>query len=98
MIKEIVDDLQNKAEKSMIALRFHITIRDIVSEVCKVLRRKIGVDKVVLSGGVFQNILLLELIYSSLKEEGFGVYTHSRVPTNDEGISVGQVAIANALI
>ena len=51
---------------------------------------------VVLSGGVFQNQLLLELVLPKLTAAGFEVFTHSRVPPNDGGISLGQAAVANA--
>jgi hydrogenase maturation protein HypF len=49
---------------------------------------------VALSGGVFQNVLLLETILMSLKESGFEVFRHSLVPTNDGGISLGQAVTA----
>lgn len=98
LIKEIVDDLQHQKEKSAIAFRFHVTIKDIICKVCALLKGKWGIDKVVLSGGVFQNKLLLDLVTCSLPDCGFRVYTHSRIPTNDEGISVGQLIIANCIL
>ncbi len=52
--------------------------------------------KVALSGGVFQNRLLLRKAITSLESDGFEVYTHRQVPCNDGGISLGQVVIANA--
>jgi len=55
-------------------------------------------NRVVLSGGVFQNLVLLQAACSGWTAAGFEVYTHGRVPTNDGGISLGQAAIANALI
>ena len=54
-----------------------------------------GLNRVVLSGGVFQNIFLLSLVTKGLKESGFEVYTHHLVPTNDGGISLGQAVIAH---
>jgi hydrogenase maturation protein HypF len=51
---------------------------------------------VVLSGGVFQNMFLLEMSCLLLSKDGFEVFTHHRVPTNDGGISLGQAAVANA--
>jgi hydrogenase maturation protein HypF len=53
-------------------------------------------DTVALSGGVFQNALLLGGLCDRLESDGFGVLTHSRVPPNDAGISLGQVAVAMA--
>jgi hydrogenase maturation protein HypF len=58
--------------------------------------RRLG--RVVLSGGVFQNMFLLESVCRLLKADGFEVFTHSRVPPNDGGISFGQAAVANARI
>jgi hydrogenase maturation protein HypF len=50
---------------------------------------------VVLSGGVFQNVLLLQLAVNLLKKNKFYVYCHKRFPTNDSSISIGQAAVAN---
>ena len=58
------------------------------------IREEKNLNKVVLSGGVFQNIFLLKKSVENLKKEGFNVYTHSRVPTNDGGISFGQAIIS----
>jgi hydrogenase maturation protein HypF len=55
-------------------------------------------NRVVLSGGVFQNSLLLERTCQQLKSRGFDVFTHSRVPPNDGGIALGQAAVASALL
>jgi len=67
----------------------------LVIETCKRIRLKEDMDRVVLSGGVFQNTFLLALVFDGLKEAGFEVYTHHLVPTNDGGISLGQVVIAH---
>ena len=56
-----------------------------------------GLELVALSGGVFQNVLLTERLCSGLRAGGFRVLTHSRVPTNDGGISLGQAVVAGAL-
>jgi hydrogenase maturation protein HypF len=55
-------------------------------------------NRVVLSGGVFQNAFLLGQLERSLAELGFEVYTHRLVPTNDGGISLGQAVVANAIL
>lgn len=61
---------------------------------CLAIREKTGRDKVVLSGGVFQNMYLLPRVRDTLTEAGFQVYHHHRVSANDEGISLGQTMIA----
>jgi hydrogenase maturation protein HypF len=61
------------------------------------LREATGLGTAALSGGVFQNVLLLERTVAGLEQAGFRVLTHSRVPPNDGGISLGQVAIAAAV-
>ncbi|MGI9036951.1 MAG: hypothetical protein ACR2GD_13065, partial [Pyrinomonadaceae bacterium] len=66
--------------------------------VARQLRDERNLNRVALSGGVFQNRFLLERVCRVLTNDGFEVLTHSRVPTNDGGISLGQAAIANAMI
>jgi hydrogenase maturation protein HypF len=66
-----------------------------VVEMCRRMARRCDIWRVALSGGVFQNRLLLRLIVAALKEAGFEVLTHEKVPTNDGGISLGQAVIAN---
>ncbi|HEY3346732.1 MAG TPA: carbamoyltransferase HypF, partial [Nitrospirota bacterium] len=92
--KGIVDDLNNGKTAGVIAGKFHNTVARMVIEVCGLLRDKTGLDTVALSGGVFQNATLFIAAQDGLKELGFRVLTHSRVPTNDACISLGQAAIA----
>jgi hydrogenase maturation protein HypF len=63
---------------------------------CERLRESTGLGVVALSGGVFQNLLLLERTVAWLEALGFRVLVHSRVPPNDGGISLGQAAVAGA--
>ena len=63
---------------------------------CRSLRDATGLETAALSGGVFQNLLLLERTVASLERAGFRVLVHSRVPPNDGGISLGQAAVAGA--
>jgi hydrogenase maturation protein HypF len=62
------------------------------------LRRQTDLDRVVLSGGTFQNAILLEELSRSLAKSGFAVYTHRLVPPNDGGISLGQAVAAGAML
>ena len=70
------------------------TLADMARELCEQIRAETGLDRVVLSGGTFQNRILLHRLPALLREAGFAVYHHSRVSTNDEGVSFGQAAIA----
>lgn len=73
-----------------LALLFHEVLADMVSEAALRIREKTGVNVVALSGGVFQNLLLLEMCQKRLEKNGFRVLTHSLVPANDGGIALGQ--------
>ncbi len=97
LFKAIVDDLRNGVPAQTIAKRFHNTISEAVLEICEKARRETRISRVVLSGGVFQNATLFESALDKLKANGFSVITHSKVPTNDACVSLGQAAIAAAL-
>lgn len=94
MFEEIVKDIRLGVEKNIISGKFHNTIADIVLEGCKIIKKIHGINKVVLSGGVFQNILLLSKSIKVLEKEGFEVYYGNKIPVNDGGISLGQLVIA----
>ncbi len=98
VIKAIVRDIKKGVLKTTIAAKFHHTLAGIVCRICKELRLKKGTNKVALSGGVFQNRLLLEGVEKRLRMDGFTVYRHSKVPCNDGGISLGQAVIAGEKI
>ncbi len=76
--------------------KFHLGVAHLISNVAQNIRDQRHLSRVVLSGGVFQNMFLLQRICLLLRAQGFEVFTHSRVPTNDGGISLGQAAVANA--
>ena len=95
MIRGIVRDLIDGAPNSEISGKFHRTIARLIVETCETIRSKEKLNRVVLSGGVFQNIFLLSLVTEGLKRSAFDVYTHHLVPTNDGGISLGQAVIAH---
>ncbi|MFN4227917.1 MAG: carbamoyltransferase HypF [Candidatus Ratteibacteria bacterium] len=90
IIKGVVEDLRKKKEIGEISYRFHITISQIIKDMCKILREEKGINKVALSGGVFQNMILLNETINILKKEKFEVLIHQKVPANDGGISLGQ--------
>ncbi|NLE09384.1 MAG: carbamoyltransferase HypF [Dehalococcoidales bacterium] len=90
----IIADLHEGIEKATIASKFHNTAVAIIFVLCKIIAENTGIKDVVLSGGVFQNRLLLTNTVSRLRLAGFNVYTHRQVPANDGGISLGQAVIA----
>ena len=94
VIHGILDDLQKNDNPGFIAYKFHLTVRKMVVEVSLRARERYGENRVCLSGGVFQNMLLLDLVHQSLAAQGFEVFVHRSVPTNDGGISLGQAVIA----
>jgi hydrogenase maturation protein HypF len=96
LVRAVVADLRAGVPVEVIATRFHHGVADAIIRVCLLLRESTGVGVAALSGGVFQNVLLLERTVAGLEQRGFRVLTHSRVPPNDGGISLGQVAIAAA--
>ena len=91
----IINNLHDHTPRAVIAARFHNTVAQMIMEVCQVISAKTGIKKAALSGGVFQNRLLLRKTIPQLESAGFEVYTHRQVPCNDGGISLGQVVIAN---
>lgn len=96
IIGGIIEDLREHISKEVISMRFHNTIIRFTVDMCIKISEDCGLKKVALSGGVFQNIILLEGIYNSLVKNGFIVYINKEVPCNDGGISLGQIVIANS--
>jgi len=95
IVRGVVQDLVEGVPPPEISGRFHRTISRIIVETCDVIRYEKGLNRVALSGGVFQNISLLSFVTKGLEESGFEVYTHRLVPSNDGGISLGQAVIAH---
>ncbi len=91
IIKGMKKDIEERTERSIISAKFHNSIAELILRTAK----KIKIKKVVLSGGVFQNRYLSGRVAYLLGKNGFMVFTHSRVETNDSGIPIGQIAIAN---
>jgi len=95
LISAVVGDVRNQTPASVISLRFHHTVARMIAEVCKLIAGESGITQVALSGGVFQNRLLLKLAIAALEGQGFNVLSHHLVPCNDGGVSLGQAVIAN---
>jgi hydrogenase maturation protein HypF len=94
LFEALVDAMARGRPVPEIAWRFHATVAAMIDRVCQRLRDETGIETVALSGGVFQNRLLLQLAVPRLREAGFDVLLHDQVPCNDGGVSLGQVALA----
>jgi hydrogenase maturation protein HypF len=95
LLSTILEDLRQNISKGRISVKFHNTVAQMINEMCRLIADETGITQVALSGGVFQNRLLLRKTVSLLKSSGFQVFTHRQVPCNDGGISLGQAVIAN---
>jgi hydrogenase maturation protein HypF len=96
LITAMAGDLAAGTSREVIAARFHNAIAALTEAGCVLLRERHGLGTVALSGGVFQNLLLLHAVAARLEARGFRVLVHSRVPCNDGGISLGQAVVAAA--
>jgi hydrogenase maturation protein HypF len=96
VIDAIVKDIAQGVPTATIARRFHVTVTEMLAATCYDVRKQTGLNRVALSGGVFQNQLLLEQLIARLETMEFEVYINRRVPPNDGGLSLGQLAIAAA--
>ncbi|MCX7911938.1 MAG: carbamoyltransferase HypF [Dehalococcoidales bacterium] len=95
-LSAVIRDWREKRAQSTIAARFHNTVAAMVVELCQAISARTGLRAVALSGGVFQNRILLRKTNTLLESGGFTVYTHHQVPPNDGGVSLGQAAIAGS--
>jgi len=99
LVAAVLDDLLRGCNTSTVGMRFHNTVATMARDVCVKIREASGLNSLVLSGGCFQNRLLLTKVSGLLSQSGFNVLTHKDVPANDGGISLGQAVIAaNALM
>jgi len=95
MIREIVEDMHQGISRGEIASAFMNTLIHMAVRQCRAAADKFGLKEVVLSGGSFQNMYLMQRLPGRLAEAGLVSHHHSRVSTNDEGISLGQLMIAH---
>lgn len=95
MICSIVEDRHRDVSAGVIGRRFHNTLVDVITDVCSQICHESSVDRIVLSGGCFMNALLTVEVSERLTQHGFTVYRQTRIPTNDGGLALGQLAIAS---
>ena len=91
----IVEDLYQGVSKARMSAKFHNTVAHMIFDMCRLIAKKTGINQIALSGGVFQNRLLLRKVIPLLESVGFAMLIHKQVPCNDGGISLGQAVIAN---
>jgi hydrogenase maturation protein HypF len=94
LLDAVIAEINHRVKPSIISARVHNSIARMVYEMCVRIRMDKGVDEVVLSGGVWQNMTLLRLTYDLLTSESFKVNFHRQVPTNDGGLALGQALVA----
>jgi hydrogenase maturation protein HypF len=94
-IAAIAQDASDGRATEEIALSFHNMLASAIVALCERIRKSDGLDRVCLSGGTFQNLILLERTIAELRRRGFAVFQHALVPANDGGIALGQAFIAN---
>jgi hydrogenase maturation protein HypF len=94
VLSAIIRDVRNDVPAGVIGARFHRAVADLIVDVAT--SEDPAPRAVALSGGVFQNVMLLRLTRNSLVARGFEVLTHRHVPPNDGGIALGQLLVGNA--
>lgn len=98
LLRQIVRDLRAGTDRGVIAARFHNWLAAGLLEFARRLHRRYGIRTVALSGGCFQNEILLQRTRAHLLEEGFEVLINRVVPANDGGVSFGQAVVAAARV
>ncbi len=94
VVRGLVNDVMARVPVSKISARFHNGLAELALATVKQISHETGIRSVVLSGGVWQNLTLLERTLPLLRADGFQVFIHRQVPTNDGGLSLGQAVIA----
>lgn len=96
LVTGLLQGLAEGEKPAALAARFHATLIEMAARLCLRLRAETGLDRVLLSGGVFFNMLLLRGLTARLGQLGFSVYSHRQVSCGDEGVALGQMAVARA--
>ena len=93
-IDALIRDVKHGIHASKISARFHNGLAEVIRTTVKKMNRETGIRTIALSGGVWQNLTLIGRTLSLLQTDGFTVYIHRQVPTNDGGLSLGQAVVA----
>uniref|UniRef100_UPI00405608E8 carbamoyltransferase HypF n=1 Tax=Candidatus Electrothrix sp. TaxID=2170559 RepID=UPI00405608E8 len=96
LFRAMIEDIRRQEEPAgLIGGKFHHTLAQLAITLCCQAQAETGLKEVALSGGVWQNQLLLNLVRQGLEEQGLTVYCHQQVPCNDGGLALGQLAVAS---
>lgn len=95
ILEQIIKDIHKGITVDIISAKFHNTLAKAVLDISQKIRENYGIEIIALSGGVFQNNLLLRKCFTILRENKFKVFTNFKVPVNDGGISLGQAYLAS---
>jgi len=95
-IAALLADIHSGASVPVLSARFHNGVAEMVRQTCGEIRRETGLKEIMLSGGVWQNMALLERAMRGLRADGFVVYIHRHIPANDGGLSLGQALVGAA--
>ena len=95
LIKRLCQGMQNGEDKNRLSYEFHSLLADMTAQACRTISERTVVKVCALSGGVFQNKLLLKMVKCRLEKMGLRVLIHSLVPANDGGIALGQAFYLN---
>jgi hydrogenase maturation protein HypF len=98
VIAALIADIRSKTAISVISARFHNGVAKMVRDASVQIRHETGLNEILLSGGLWQNMVLLEQTVQGLHAEGFDVKIHHQIPTNDGGLSLGQALVGAAKI
>lgn len=95
LLRHVIDDVRKNKSAGFIGARFHQTLCAMALKTSQLVREKFGINEVALSGGVWQNQVLLDLARTALTHDDFIVFTHQQTPANDGGLALGQAAVAS---
>ena len=96
MIRDIVKDLADGISKESISGKFHNTIASLLLDLALRIKKESKLNRIILSGGSFQNRILTSKLHKLLSREGFEIFLPDKVPVNDQGIALGQIAVGAA--
>ncbi|MDU9050371.1 MAG: carbamoyltransferase HypF [Candidatus Electrothrix sp. Rat3] len=95
LFRAMIEDVQRQKPAGLIGAKFHHSIAQLSIDLCLQACAATGLHEAALSGGVWQNQLLFDLVRQGLEEQGLTVYCHQQIPCNDGGLALGQLAVAH---